>query len=569
MTQSRGELAGGSALPRFPEMVEYVEPVTLRDRGERGFADLTDEELIRTVQDARGRVMIGFKPAAAARTSETGVVPGISRASAFEARSIVEAMGAEVNMSFRYTSAVSATIDPRIAPDIRRLPQVDYIEPSFSATLAQATPPQDTSWGLWQIRTVPVWQHIGAQSTRGELANITMIDSGVDSIHAMSLTGDGPEGVLLDCYYIAPSPPFPGTGPNCWDNMPPPYRGHGAHVGGIIAARNNGYGYIGIAHQPARFASIKICDGFNGDCPVEYVITAIEWAIASGRDRHVVNLSWGFCANYVALQTVVQQAEDEGILVVASAGNILHGAVKADYCGDEPDHLPDWQTSVMYPARYSSVMAVSGVREDGQFAAVPPVPDECGVRGGSRYGTQIEIAAPFSATSMAADGTYKLDCGTSMSAPVVTAVAALVWSRNPGWTAEQVRQRLKVKAFPSPQPAIYMGAGRVDAYDAVYVPTPPVYTASIQGPSAMRPYATCGFQALPTSQNLPFTYEWYLDQWPSGQSTQHIYHTAGASDFELMVEVEDGQQNLMYGTLEVSVDPNAPECFDSLTGLDG
>lgn len=38
---------------------------------------------------------------------------------------------------------------------------------------------------------------------------------------------------------------------------------------------------------------------------------------------------------------------------------------------------------------------------------------------------------------------------------------------------------------------------------------------------------------------------------------------------ELMVKVEDGQQNLMYGTLEVTIDPNAPECFDSLMGVGG
>lgn len=161
---------------------------------------------------------------------------------------------------------------------------------------------------------------------------------------------------------------------------------------------------------------------------------------------------------------------------------------------------------------------------------------------------------------MVRDGLYGRACGTSTSAAFVTGVAALVWSRNPTWTASQVRSRLLGTAKELLAPATQVGHGRVDAYSAVYVPP---YSASISGPSLIRPYDTCLYTASTTSPNSPYSYTWSVDGAPSGYSGPTAYHAAGGASFSLDLVLEDALGGLMYVSHFVTVDPGAPECLDS------
>lgn len=537
-------------------------------------AELTDADLVDAVTRAGGKVLIGFKPALAARSGETGVMPAIDRATALAARATVRGLGAQITMSFRHSGGVAATIPPAIAPALRRLAVVDHVEPAFPGQLTQATPPQDTSWGVRKINAHLVWPNY---AVRGEYANVTILDSGVDQLHSSSLAGDGPENMGGDCYWVV------GTGTNCYDTQSDQdKRGHGAHVAGIIAARDHGFGYIGIANSPGSLTSIKVCG--DAGCPPENLLAGLNWALDSIgiRPRHIVNISLGFCTHHAQIQQAVAQLQAAGVLVIASAGNEHAGASQSEVCGAVyPNQLPNWATSVMFPARYPEVMAVSGTLEADQFAAAPPPgtgppggggyePRPCPSEGcqqmstactnGSRYGPEVEIAAPFQAWSMGANGQYEGRCGTSVSAPAVAAVAALVWSRNPSWTAAQVRQRLKSTAVPY-GPATQFGSGRVNAFAAVGVPMP-TYTASLTGPIEVQPYATCSFSASTTSPHSPYDFDWSVNGGPTGYSGDFIYHTAGSSSFTIAVAIGDGNGGTTYASRSVTVSSEAPECYD-------
>lgn len=78
---------GGQMLPRFPELASTITQVDLGIEYAR--PEMDDEALIRAVRETEGRVFIGFKPAGARRTSETGIIPAITRAEALEGREVV------------------------------------------------------------------------------------------------------------------------------------------------------------------------------------------------------------------------------------------------------------------------------------------------------------------------------------------------------------------------------------------------------------------------------------------------------------------------------------------------
>ena len=162
-------------------------------------SQLTDAQLIDEVTRATGRVIIGIKPAGAPRSGETGVVPAIDRSTALAGRAEVAALGAQILMTFRHSSAVVATIAPNLAPVLRSLPTVDYVEASFPG----AVQAQDTSWGVKRVSAHLVWPGWYGLATRGEGVFVTILDGGVDESHRWSLAGDGPENLNLDCYWIA------------------------------------------------------------------------------------------------------------------------------------------------------------------------------------------------------------------------------------------------------------------------------------------------------------------------------------------------------------------------------
>lgn len=530
LPRSSQNVTAGDALPTFPDLVDYVKPVDLDVAHNPLPPALSDISLIESVRAAGGKVHIGLKRATDPPTQVSAIIPGMQKPEVLAARDGLRAAGAIILRTFRHSSAVVATIRPELAPALRKIPFVNYIEasgPPFS--LLQST--QDTSWGVKKVGADRVWN---APYNLGELARITILDTGADPIHRFNFDGDGPANLFTDCYYVGPD--FS----SCDDDV-----GHGSHVAGIAAAWDNAYGYIGIAPSPRGTTVIKVCGFFTG-CPQEDVAAALDFTVSHGGPRQVVNMSLGSPKNYTLIAEAVARSADAGNLLVAAAGN-------------NPNDYGNY-TGVFYPARYSQVIAVSGTLTDDSFASSFYCSD-FGSTTGSNYGPEVELSAPFYATSMWLNGTYKTDCGTSMATPVVSGVAALVWSAYPDWTAAQVRSKLTASAVDLGTSGRdnYFGYGRVDALAAVT--TPPIYySATITGYTNVKPNASCLF-SVGTSLPNPSSYTWEVNGVVQTETTADI-RVSNATSYTLAVTIRNDSGQMAWDDQYVTVSASAPVCYD-------
>ena len=260
--------------------------------------------------------------------------------------------------------------------------------------------------------------------------------------------------------------------------------GHGTHVAGIIAASsNNNIGISGIDWH-AKLLAIKVTDS-NGIATTANVIGGIQQAVADG--AKVINLSLGDgsnttpdpCSQNQVLQGVINTAAQQGVLIVTSAGNGIYNQTT----GQEVDS----NSSNVTPASCNNVLTVGATDQNDNRASY------------SDYGSDVVISAPggdISATHNAASGILSLksaNCnpnsdmcqpnlvyntnylfaqGTSMAAPHVSAVAALLWSYNPGLSIQQVRNCLVNNADPIQTSPQYPIGPRLNAYKALLACAP-------------------------------------------------------------------------------------------------
>lgn len=228
---------------------------------------------------------------------------------------------------------------------------------------------------------------------------------------------------------------------------------HGTHVAGIIAANgNNGIGISGVAPQ-VRIMPLKILDNAGyGD--MAGIVAAVEYAIAKGAS--IINASYTypqFCetteADPAELE-VLKAAEKAGLLVVAAAGNYA--------CNN--DKLP------FYPAshRLPNIISVGAITPIDSYAIFS-----------NRGENSVHIAAPgvnilstilSSVTGYYSSLTgYELLSGTSMAAPAVTGIAALVKAAHPEYSYLQIREAILLGADPRNY-AVSSG-GRANAANSV------------------------------------------------------------------------------------------------------
>jgi subtilisin family serine protease len=95
-------------------------------------------------------------------------------------------------------------------------------------------------------------------------------------------------------------------------------QGHGSHVAGIAAAKDNSIGVRGVAPD-ARLWAIKVCDK-NGECKISNQIKGIEYAIKHANEIDILNISLEN-PNSPALNSIINEAIKAGITVIAAAGN--------------------------------------------------------------------------------------------------------------------------------------------------------------------------------------------------------------------------------------------------------
>src|SRR5690625_2910016 len=207
---------------------------------------------------------------------------------------------------------------------------------------------------------------------------------------------------------------------------------HGTHVSGILMARDNSIGVVGVAPGLANndVYSWGACNPVpGGGCDASAIAAGITAAINNGID--IINMSLGGPNSPSIIADAVSSAWSSGIVMVASAGNHPHPTMNP---GD-----------VVYPANYWQVVGVSGVRDNGFFADTSPCTSG-GVTAFSNHGPHVDISAPFWALSTVGTSSYEDEtngwCGTSMAAPYVSGAAALLRAQNPSWSNQQIIDKL-------------------------------------------------------------------------------------------------------------------------------
>ncbi len=214
--------------------------------------------------------------------------------------------------------------------------------------------------------------------------------------------------------------------------------GHGTHVAGIIAAAINGRGVVGIAPK-ARIMTVKVLDA-SGRGHSGGIADGIRYAAAMG--ARVINLSLQYPDPDPRVDAAIADAAAANALVVAAAGND----------GRDIDVRPTYPAAIPAP---NLVGVAATVPDDGRDIA-----------SFSNFGSlTIQLAAPGEAIlSTFNDGGYAFESGTSMAAPMVSGVAALMASANPRLGAAELRALLLQNATRS---RLRVSAGYVDAQRSV------------------------------------------------------------------------------------------------------
>ncbi|WP_051591205.1 S8 family serine peptidase [Bacillus sp. UNC438CL73TsuS30] len=209
---------------------------------------------------------------------------------------------------------------------------------------------------------------------------------------------------------------------------------HATHVAGIIAASFNKTGIAGIAPN-VKIMPINV---FDGEEASDYAVAlGIKYAVEHHAD--VINMSLGSPNYSVLLDYYANYAKSKGVILIAAAGN-------------------DGTFTKTYPAALGSVVGVGATTSSDHVAFY------------SNKGSFVDFTAPGSNIFSSINGSsYAHLTGTSMASPVVSGVAALIRSRNPFLTPDQVESVMKhsVVDLGTKGRDDYYGYGRIDAYKAV------------------------------------------------------------------------------------------------------
>jgi subtilisin family serine protease len=339
----------------------------------------------------------------------------------------------------------------------------------------------DLQWGHTAVDAVGAWN----KGQRGAGVRVAVLDSGIDADH--------PD--LASKVNQALSVSFvPGEN---WNPLPGFYFNHGTHVAGTIAAADNGLGVIGVAPE-AELIAVKVLSEFTGSGSFDWLISGIIYA--ADIDADVINMSLGavleksgwveldgtrVLAREVAeLKNAISRATtyayQQGTTVIASEGN---DAIDKDHTADvitlpaDAAHVisvaatapigwakDPFNTFLDNPSSYTNFgqSAVDFAAPGGDF--VYPGNESCTVAGITRP------CYVFDYVFSTIPGGFSWAAGTSMAAPHVSGVAAIIIGMNGGDmkpSAVEAALRASADDLGKPGNDDFYGAGRVNAGNAV------------------------------------------------------------------------------------------------------
>ncbi|PME26472.1 protease [Vibrio sp. 10N.286.55.E10] len=213
-----------------------------------------------------------------------------------------------------------------------------------------------------------------------------------------------------------------------------PVGSHGTHVAGIIAAeRNNSVGIDGVADH-AQIMAVRMVP--NGDERDKDIANAVRYAVDNG--AKIINMSFGksYSPRKYIVDHAFRYAARKGVLIVHSAGNSRN----------DNDIKPS------FPNRYAKHYRSKPISTWLDVGASAKYADETLVASFSNFGQKsVDVFAPgYRILSTTPGNTYGSKSGTSMAAPVVSGVAALVWSRYPDLSVKELKAMLmgESKVYP-------------------------------------------------------------------------------------------------------------------------
>src|SRR5690625_1011842 len=214
---------------------------------------------------------------------------------------------------------------------------------------------------------------------------------------------------------------------------------HGTHVAGIIGAiRDNKIGVNGIAGNVRIMGIRAVPDGDERD---KDVANAIRYAVDNG--AHIINMSFGksYSPHKEVVDEAVRYADEEGVLMVHAAGNSSENSDQdISYPTDALGQGQNDETALHW-----LTVGASSWKPGKEF-----------VGGFSNYGDRtVDLFAPgVDIYSTMPDNKYERQQGTSMAAPVVSGVAALLMSYYPDLSAAQIRDILMQSVTPYPNEVV-------------------------------------------------------------------------------------------------------------------
>lgn len=416
---------------------------------------------------------------------------------------ILSALGKDVEVQKTFSSASMVFLKSKSKAKIdflRNHPDVEFIEPNYMLSvdpvdvqpLGVAPSSNDTysqsyssvqvdeAWAIAKpynnatAKTIVAVVDTGLDMTHGVFADSHSIWTNTAELNGVSGVDDDGNGYIDDVHGWN----FVSRSGSIYDDGD-----HGTHVAGIILGAGQDILSYPVRESRITIMPLKFLDG-NGSGSTSDAVSAIDYAIANG--ARVINNSWGGASYSRALHEAYISAYNHNVVIVSAAGN------SAQDIGATP----------MYPAALDTPnnITVAATTDSDTKASF------------SNYNTGlVHVAAPgvgivstIPGTGCMAPGCYQMMSGTSMAAPFVSGISALVIREAPQLSAYQVKgivsSQVDVKSVLSTR---VQTSGRVNAFKAVQsaiantatVAWSPVYAASFKTDSS----STAAESAAPKS----------------------------------------------------------------------
>lgn len=329
------------------------------------------------------------------------------------AASIAKSHGLKIGFTYSHAlKGFSAIIPEKVLEKIKMDPRVKFIEEdwvvkAFDAEKSLSNNHQqfntDSLISSTQIIPTGVDRIDADLSTAVSISgynvdvDIAIIDTGIDRNHP-------------DLRVVRGATCFGAGVPGGLDD-----NGHGTHVAGTAAAKNNGFGVVGVA-PGARLWAVKALN-FFGSGTLSCVISGVDYVTAHASEIEVANMSLGCKCHSQALKEAISRSVEAGVVYVVAAGNSAE-----DASSFEPSN---------YSLDIDGVVTISAIADSdgkcGKLGQRTNFGEDDSFATFSNFGRPITLAAPgVNIRSTYLFGTYQTLSGTSMATPHVAGAAALL-----------------------------------------------------------------------------------------------------------------------------------------------